>query len=62
MGFKAWRNLGVLALAGASLVGCTSGTATKDTKVVAPTPPTNNSWNVPAQNQPMPTPNFSVMG
>ena len=29
MGFKAWRNLGVLALAGASLVGCTNGT--KDT-------------------------------
>lgn len=57
MGFKAWRNLGVLALAGATLVGCTTGTAQKDTKVVAPTPPnnTNNAWNTPA-NQAAPDP------
>lgn len=58
MGFKAWRNLGVLALAGASLVGCTTGTASKDQKVIAPTPP-GNSYNVPA-NQAPPPPNGAV--
>jgi len=50
MGSKPWRNLGVLALAGASLVGCTTP---QTTKLVAPTPQTN-SWNTPAGQVPPP--------
>jgi hypothetical protein len=59
MGFKPWRNLGVLALAGASLVGCAS-TPPQNTKLVAP-PPQNNSWNMPAGQTP-PPPNASAFG
>jgi hypothetical protein len=63
MGFKAWRNLGALALAGASLVGCAS-TPPQNTKVVAQPPsppPQNNSWNTSQPNQP-PPPNKDVFG
>jgi hypothetical protein len=58
MGFKAWRNLGFLALAGASLVGCTS-TTPQSAKFVAPTPQ-NNSYNVPPGQTP--PPNQNVFG
>jgi hypothetical protein len=53
MGFKPWRNLGVLALAGASLVGCATPQTTK-----LPVPPAqNNSYNVqPGQAPPPPNP------
>ena len=56
MGFKAWRNLGVMALAGASLVGCTNGTdKDKNFKTPANVP----TWNTPP-NQTIPPPNGAV--